>query len=67
MGAHLLLFFKLLLLVVIWGLDFEFGLGLKLGFQLGLQFELSLRLGLRVMIAFFCLHAGVQISLVFFK
>ena len=54
--------------MVIWGLDFEFGLGLKLGLELGLQFELSLRLGLGATIAFFfCLNGGVQISLVFFK
>ena len=44
MGAHLC--FKLSLLVVSWGLDFEFGLGLTLGLELGLQFGLSLRLGL---------------------
>ena len=32
-----------------------------------LQFELSLKLGLMATTAFFCLHAGVQISLFFFK
>ena len=39
--------------MVNWGLDFEFGVGLKLGLELGLQFELSLRLGLGATIAFF--------------
>ena len=46
--------------MVIWGLDFEFWLGLKLGLELGLQFEL--RLGLGATIAFFCLNADVQIT-----
>ena len=41
------LFFKLLLLLVLsWGLDFEFGLELTLGLELGLLFGLSLRLEL---------------------
>ena len=46
-SAHLLIysfwFFKLLLG---FGLDFEFGLGLTLGLDLGLEFGLGLGLGL---------------------
>ena len=69
MGAHVLkcfLFFKLLLLVVSWSLDFEFGLGLTLGLEVGLQFGFSLKVGVRASIGFFCLHLGVQKSSVFF-
>ena len=50
MGAQCsfdLLFFKLSL-VVSWGLDFEFGLGLTLELEPGLRFGSSLRLGLGV-------------------
>ena len=67
MGAHVLkcfLFFKLLLLVVSWSLDF--GLELMLGLELGLQFGFSFKVGVRASTEFFCLHPGGQKSSVFF-
>ena len=68
MGVHVLkyfLFFNLLLLVVCWSLDFEFGLGLTLGLEPGLQFGFSFRLWFRASMECFCLHSGVQKSSVF--
>ena len=62
----MLLFFKLLLLVVSWSLDFEFGLGLTLGLELGLQFGFSFKVGVRASVEFFCLHPGVQKKPCFF-
>ena len=69
MGAHVLkcfLFFKLLLLVVSWSLDFEFGLGLTLGLELGLQFGFSFKVGVRASIEFFLFAPWRAKNLCFF-